>query len=99
MNGFGYKTRASVILLVLSLSLSGCPGKTESDREVAGDDEISGQMAAPSNGTLDRTSLPILPPEHAAITELDARNAKPPGRGKPSSQRARRPRPRPIDPM
>ncbi|MBW2463433.1 MAG: arylsulfatase, partial [Deltaproteobacteria bacterium] len=64
------------------MSLVGCPDEAASEGEVEGEVavEASDERAAPSDGTLDRTSLPIAPPAHETITELDARNATAPPR-------------------
>jgi len=41
---------------------------------------LGASVSLAKDAQLDRTTLPIVPPEYAAITELDARDATPPPR-------------------
>ncbi len=70
------ETTASIFALGLFLTVPVLSCATSASH----DESSSSHAQATSTDALDRTTLPIVEPEHAPITELDARNAKAPPR-------------------
>ncbi|MGF1466866.1 MAG: arylsulfatase [Sandaracinaceae bacterium] len=72
-----------MLAALLTLALSACDqGRREEPRQPTEDDEEAAaegtSESAPVDGDIDRTSLPVLPPDYEPVTELDARNVEAP---------------------